>query len=196
MPYSAEHKARTRERIVDAARRLFNRRGFEQVSIDQVMAEAGLTRGGFYHHFGSKEALFVEAVASVGSTGPFSRAIADGRERDPVTLARLFVDLYLADEMLEHPDEQCPLYALAADVSRAGKPARDAYARIFERIAGIFRRALPEDEQESALAAVAMCVGAMLVARTTRDQGLAAHVRSAARGSAHALLAKPRRRRA
>lgn len=197
MPYPPDHKAKTRARIVRSARALFNRHGFAEVTIDQVMARAGLTRGGFYHHFGSKEALFVEAVASASGTSPFSRALADGKERDPRTVARLFVDLYLADEMLEHVEEQCPLYALASDVSRASRPARDAYGRMVERIAGVFRRALPPTEHEAALAAVALCVGAMLLARTTRDPGLADHVRRAARDLSHSLLGRstPRRRR-
>src|SRR5262249_42307870 len=63
VPYPAEHKFRTRARIVESARRLFNRHGFEQVSIDQIMAGAGLTRGGFYHHFGSKDELFAARSA-------------------------------------------------------------------------------------------------------------------------------------
>jgi TetR/AcrR family transcriptional repressor of nem operon len=54
VPYSSEHKQKTRARIVESARILFNRRGFENVSIDMVMAEADLTRGGFYNHFRSK----------------------------------------------------------------------------------------------------------------------------------------------
>jgi AcrR family transcriptional regulator len=57
MPYAPEHKEQTRARIVECARRMFNRHGFEAVSIDQIMASAGLTRGGFYHHFANKEAL-------------------------------------------------------------------------------------------------------------------------------------------
>lgn len=62
MPYSPAHKARTRERIVESARHLFNRCGFAGVSIDEIMAEAGLTRGGFYNHFGAKEELYAEVV--------------------------------------------------------------------------------------------------------------------------------------
>ncbi|WP_417593748.1 TetR/AcrR family transcriptional regulator [Parasphingorhabdus sp.] len=64
MPYSAEHKRRTRTKIVEAARILFNRHGFENVTIDQIMDAAGLTRGGFYNHFKNKQALYGEAVAS------------------------------------------------------------------------------------------------------------------------------------
>ena len=54
MPYTAKHKKNTRARIVECARKLFNRRGFVEVSIDEIMAEAGLTRGGFYNHFNNK----------------------------------------------------------------------------------------------------------------------------------------------
>lgn len=58
MPYTSSHKANTRDKIVAAARGLFNRHGFEQVSIDRIMAAAGLTRGGFYNHFDSKDQLY------------------------------------------------------------------------------------------------------------------------------------------
>ena len=62
MPYKPEHKQATRKRIVESARVLFNRSGVADVSIDQIMSDAGLTRGGFYHHFKNKEELFAEAV--------------------------------------------------------------------------------------------------------------------------------------
>lgn len=64
MPYPKDHKTRSRARIVEAARELFNTHGFDRVSIDMVMRKAGLTRGAFYAHFASKEALFAEAVDS------------------------------------------------------------------------------------------------------------------------------------
>ena len=63
MPYAPQHKEQTRARIVECARRMFNRHGFEAVSIDEIMASAGLTRGGFYHHFANKEELYCEAIA-------------------------------------------------------------------------------------------------------------------------------------
>ena len=57
MPYAPEHKQETRERIVKSARRLFNRKGFAEVTIEEIMADAGLTHGGFYKHFDAKEEL-------------------------------------------------------------------------------------------------------------------------------------------
>jgi len=62
MPYVPEHKAETRTRILDSARRLFNRNGLTSISIDEIMAGAGLTRGGFYSYFDSKEELYAEAI--------------------------------------------------------------------------------------------------------------------------------------
>ena len=64
MPYSAAHKQNTRARIVECARILFNRHGYDNVTIDMVMADAKLTRGGFYNHFKNKEELFAAAVSS------------------------------------------------------------------------------------------------------------------------------------
>src|ERR1700739_605886 len=63
MPYPANHRDAVRARIVRSARRLFNRHGFDKVSVDQIMSAAGLTRGGFYKYFASKSDLYVEALA-------------------------------------------------------------------------------------------------------------------------------------
>ncbi|MGH6894531.1 MAG: TetR/AcrR family transcriptional regulator, partial [Dongiaceae bacterium] len=62
MPYPAGHREQVRERIVRSARELFNRRGFEGTSVDAIMASAGLTRGGFYSYFRTKEELYAEAI--------------------------------------------------------------------------------------------------------------------------------------
>ena len=95
MPYSPEHAVQTRGRIVESARRLFNRHGFEQVTIDQIMAAAGLTRGAFYHHFQSKNELYAAAVASFVTCNPFAVQTAEAAEqlRDPRRLARMLVEL-------------------------------------------------------------------------------------------------------
>src|SRR5262245_51445512 len=77
MPYTVEHKARTRARIVESARVLFNRKGFDQVSIDDIMNHAGLTRGGFYNHFPSKQGLYAEAVRSFAACNPFVKETAN-----------------------------------------------------------------------------------------------------------------------
>ncbi|HSN16573.1 MAG TPA: TetR/AcrR family transcriptional regulator [Gammaproteobacteria bacterium] len=192
MPYTAQHKARTRARIVDSARRLFNRHGFEQVSIDQIMQEAGLTRGGFYNHFASKDALYSEAVASFMTCSPFHAELAKAEPpvTDAVDLAHMLVTLYLSDEVLGDKDQHCPLYALPSDVARAGLKPQKAYTDLIRGMAGIFRQALAgaRDAERRAQTIVSLCVGGMVLARTTHDAELRKSLRDAARRQALELL--------
>jgi TetR/AcrR family transcriptional repressor of nem operon len=193
MPYAADHKDRTRARIVDSARVLFNRHGFESVSIDEVMKNAGLTRGGFYHHFASKESLYAAAVSSFTSCNPFvDRLENDQRKRTPRELAGLLVDTYLSDETLADVDRHCPLIALPSDVARAGLQPRAAYTQLVESMLEIFRAAFPRSDRQGKRKAqliVNLCVGGMLIARTTDEPTLRKQLRSAARSEALRLLA-------
>ena len=77
MPYPAGHREQVRQKIVESARRLFNRSGFESVSVDSIMAHAGLTRGGFYSYFESKSDLYAEVL---GASSPIRIGRAAGRE--------------------------------------------------------------------------------------------------------------------
>ncbi len=192
MPYSTEHKARTRARIVESARRLFNRSGFEQVSIDQIMAAAGLTRGGFYNQFTSKDQLYAAAVANYATCNPFATKLTQARRPidDPRKLARMLVDLYLSEEVLDDTDLHCPLYALPADVARAGLSPQKAYTDLIRGMAHVYRSALSgvRDADRRAQTIVSLCVGGMVLARTTNDATLRTSLRTAARHQALALL--------
>lgn len=187
MPYPAEHKTRIRGRIIESARRLFNRHGFEQVSIDQIMAGAGLTRGGFYHHFRNKDELYAESVASFATCNPTrpKRPI-----KDPHRLARTLIDLYLSDEVLDNVELHCPLYALPADVARAGLSPQRAYTDLIRGLKEVYRAALPgaRDAERRAETIVSLCVGGMVLARTTNDPVLRGSLRAAARHQALSLL--------
>lgn len=190
MPYSPEHKVQTRARVVESARRLFNRHGFEQVTIDQVMASAGLTRGAFYHHFDSKDELYAAAVASFETCNPFATTNAGQIIDDPKRMARMLIDLYLSDEVLENIDLHCPLYALPSDVARAGLEPQQAYTDLMRSMRHIYRCALKgvRDADRRAEAMVALCVGGMVLARTTNDPMLRKSLRESARHQALALL--------
>lgn len=193
MPYPAQHKERTRARIIESARVLFNRHGFEGVSIDDLMKHAGLTRGGFYRHFESKDALYACAVASFSTCNPFARRVAakGARGRSPRELARLLIRLYLSDEVLEDVDQHCPLVAVPSDVARAGLEPRAAYTTVVGNMAHVFRAAMPEDDRNAdrnALLIVSLCVGGMVLARTTDDPKLRKELRTAARTQALALI--------
>ena len=186
MPYRPEHKAETRARIVECARRLFNRRGFSEVSIDEIMADAGLTRGGFYHHFKTKDELYGEAVNCHARCSPMDKK--DGGPIDMAApraaIACQIVDAYLSRQHLERVDYQCPLIALPSDVARAGPTARAAYQDQLERLIGLFEAGLaPGDRarRDKAMTMATLCVGGMVLARTIDDPALGERLREAAR---------------
>lgn len=189
MPYSPQHKAQVRDRIVEQARILFNREGFAEVSIDRIMAEAGLTRGGFYNHFRNKDELYAEAVASfLDGRGKTWRdeAGVDPENGGPETVHAM-IDSYLSAEHLGDLDGQCPMIALPSDVARATPQARMAYEKLLRAMIFLFEHNLPpetDNRHRAALALSALCVGGMVLSRTLDDAALADEVRSAARETA------------
>lgn len=187
MPYTPEHKAATRMAILEAARTLFNRKGYADVTIDEVMAEAGFTRGGFYNHFKNKADLFANAVASYHHIDPMGPA----PELTPRELAHNMIDFYLSDAALGSEKLQCPLYALPSDVSRMGDVPRSAYAVLVRRTRDIFLRALVEnpDSEQRAETITAVLVGAMTMSRAVNDPDLRGSLRASAQRAAHELLA-------
>jgi AcrR family transcriptional regulator len=198
LPFTPEHKARTRTRIVESARIMFNQKGFDQVSIDEIMKTAGLTRGGFYNHFASKEELYAEAVRSFATCNPFAVETKRlGGHASPKQAARRLVELYLSDAVLDDVEQHCPLFAVPSDVARAGLEPRAAYTEIVRRMLSVFRAAFPaSDPRASARARIILnlCVGGMLLARTTADAELRRSLRAAALEQALDLLGNPTRR--
>lgn len=194
MPYSAEHKTDVRKRIVEQARIMFNRDGFAAVSIDELMAGVGLTRGGFYNHFRNKEELYAEAVASfLNGRGKAWRDEAgvdpDGGGPDTV---RAMIDSYLSPEHLKDVDGQCPMIALPSDVARGSPEVRAAYGSLLKAMSWLFENNLEGSgpkRREKALALSALCVGGMVLSRTLDDVTLADNIREAAKNSALGLLA-------
>ena len=186
MPYSKEHKKKTRAKIVDAARRLFNRYGFASVSIDDIMGEAGLTRGGFYNHFGTKEELYAAVVSQVIDGTPASNWSRG--EGEPSDIIPGFVTAYLSQAHLENREDCCSLMALPSDVARGGEEVRKAYRQVFEfMVANLQKGMSGPDTRRRALALAALCIGGMAVARAVDDMDLAHEVREAARDNAFSL---------
>lgn len=192
MPYPKDHKEKTRARIVEAARILFNRHGVDGVTIDQVMAEAGLTRGGFYSHFESKEKLFAAAVSSFlhGRGARWRSEAGVDPSRGEAEMARRMVDAYLSREHLGDLDGQCPMIALSSDIARIGPDVRDSYQELLEAMVWLFETNIADtvaNRRQTALALAALCVGGMILARTLPDSALAEEMRVAARDTAEAF---------
>ena len=181
MPYSPQHKQDTRERILESARRLFNSKGFSEVSIEGIMKHAGLTHGGFYRHFSGKDEVYAEAVRhfmckkKLPTSGKPSTPgrVSPARER--------IVDAYFSRDHFEDRECCCPLLGMASDVSSSGEAVKAAYREVAEKVVGVFQAHLSEPEaRERALALLALCVGGMVLARGVDDPGLADDFRNAA----------------
>jgi AcrR family transcriptional regulator len=193
VPYRPEHKAQTRARIVESARMLFNRHGYDNVTIDMVMCDASLTRGGFYHHFRNKQELFAAAVSSfLMGRGARWRAEAGVNSSDPALEdAANMLRSYLSPAHLGDLEGQCPMIALPSDVGRAEPEVRSAYQILLEAMVGLYEHAIPPDRAErraTALALAALSVGGMVLARTIPDAALAAEIRDAAFSKAVGML--------
>ena len=192
MPYSREHKQQTRAKIVEAARILFNRHGFHDVTIDMIMHKAGLTRGGFYNHFESKEALYGAAVSSfLTGRGAQWRDQAGVDPANPSTrMARQMIQGYLSAEHLGDLDGQCPMIALPSDVARSTPEVQSAYQELLEAMVWLFENGFTEkgiQSRQRALSMAALCVGGMVLARTLPDSSLADEVRRAAHRTAEEM---------
>src|SRR5215813_11964890 len=165
MTYTPQHKQQTRERIVRSARRLFSRKGFAEVTIDEIMAEAGLTRGGFYRHFATKEELYGEALLQFTCRNPpedWQRKHVDPCA-EGARLARMIVDAYLSQEHLQDRDGSCPMLGLPSDVSRSNNAVKRAFRQVLDDMVSVFVANLRgRGARDRGLVLAALCVGAMV----------------------------------
>jgi AcrR family transcriptional regulator len=181
--YTAAHREATRERILDSAARLFRSDGYDKASIDDIMAGAGLTRGGFYLHFRSKEDLFAAYVGRELDFGRQLRMAMERRPEAPRTGAGEALDFYLTPGNRRRVAKGCTIVSNAADVARSSPRARRAFTRAFEEMRGEFREVAAESPEPdaAALAAIATCVGGVVLARALADEALIGQLLDACR---------------
>lgn len=184
MPYSKQHKQETHERILRAAGRALREAGVDGVAIGELMARAGLTHGGFYAHFPSKDALVAEACArGMAESGEQLFAVATkAAAQSPGEGVHAFVDGYLSARHRDAPATGCMLPALAADVARSPGEVRTAFTTGIEayldRLATLLA---PGSSRDDALVLLSGVVGAMLLARAVDDEQLSDRILAAAR---------------
>lgn len=179
MPYPLKHSQETRTRIVTSARKLFNRYGFDGVTIGHIMKDAGLTHGGFYRHFESKSDLYAE-VLDCFFTNPEWACGWEGMEEfdETAEMAPQIIRAYLSNAHLDDVENACPMVALPSDVARASDNAKRAYRAAFEGMVAILEQGAAS--RASALAITALCVGGMVIARASDDRALGDELRQAA----------------
>lgn len=183
MPYPVGHRAAVRKDIIDSARRLFNRHGFESVSLQQIMAGVGLTHGGFYSYFNSKSDLYAEVLGCF-FTDPQWKNCWEGVHVDlsSTDVGSQVVRAYLSRQHFEDVENSCPMVALPTDVARSGVSARRAFETVFKAMVSVLERSLTQNgrrRRATAQSIAALSIGGMIVARTMVDRDGADELRAA-----------------
>ena len=185
MRHSKEDKAASHERIVAIAAARIREAGTEQPGVAEIMRAAGLTHGGFYKHFGSRDELIVEAV---------ERALTDSESRVPELTAgaedplAAFADAYVSAAHRDDPASGCGVVALGTDMPRVGGSAQEAYRAQVERYLAHLQELLEGDDDATrrrATVTLSAMVGAVMIARalgpTARSDEILRDVREAVR---------------
>lgn len=186
MRYGSEHKAQTRSRVVQEAAAAIRSDGVERIGVAQIMARAGLTHGGFYAHFDSKDDLIAQAVEFMFEDR-YSAFFSHLDDPDPRAALKRFVDYYLSMRHRNAPDRGCPIPGLAGQVAHLPEKARDRFQLAVDRLTGgvatLLERAGEPDAGDTSLSVVSEMVGAISVARTLSDEGKAERLLSTTRTS-------------
>jgi TetR/AcrR family transcriptional repressor of nem operon len=181
MRSSNQVAAKNRERIVATAAKLFRERGIAAVGVAELMEAAGMTHGGFYKHFESRDALIAEAVAySFKTPGGSLRLAAEAAK--PGQELKAIVDSYLSERHRDHPGAGCAVAALAGEVGNRRSPARKALQDGSERLVSLVAKYWKGPDRESnASAFVSTMVGALINARLASGTSSDAVLRAAKR---------------
>jgi TetR/AcrR family transcriptional repressor of nem operon len=182
MRYGESHKERTRLRVLGEAAAAIRAKGAERVSVAEVMAAAGLTHGGFYAHFESKDDLIAQAITHMFDTAHNDRFLSLTEGREPAAAIASYVDSYLsASHRLERANG-CPIPTLSGDLPNLSDRARARFTEGTERVvAGLAKLAKKlgaKDAEALAWSALAEMAGALALSRTVSDERAAAILRN------------------
>jgi TetR/AcrR family transcriptional repressor of nem operon len=188
MRVSREEMAKSHDRILSGAAQLLRERGLEGASVADVMTQAGLTHGGFYRHFATKEALVDAALqaAFVQSASIANAPAAHGAVSDDLAGYRSY---YLSSDHLANPGMGCPIAALGGDLARASPVLRQVFGAGVRLVVKQLTRFMPrsqrtdDERQDAAMREIAMLAGAVMIARASDPETARAVLRACARGS-------------
>jgi len=194
MRYSDTHKEETRNRILSVASRQVRARGPDGVGVAEVMAEAGLTHGGFYAHFKSKDALIGAAIeAAFENRRAFFRNLPEAA--DNAAFLERFVDSYISEIHRDRPERGCPVATLSSDIPRQGEAARAAFDAgvkgLIHTISSRLTVGAPKDRDALAGSLVAEMAGAVALARAVSDPELSDRLLEQSRRSVKARMGLP-----
>lgn len=171
------HKARTRQRILDEAARVMRECGTESIGVASLMKRVGLTHGGFYAHFDSREAL-VQAVIAEMFTDSTQRMQPLWQQSDPAERLNRLIDYYLSETHRDSPAEGCPMPALVSEVGHLPDEAKAIFtqgvASMLKRLSELLAELGLRDAEALASSLLAEMVGALALARACPDKALSA----------------------
>ena len=173
MPYSKEHKLATRQKILDSAIKLFSTRGFDQVSIDHLMQDAGLTRGAFYSHFENKQAVYAKAIIAGAKKSRIAHEQPADMNIEEWTKDLLFE--YLSQEHVQMKISPCPLAFLVTDIANNEKEVKATYTRMYKYLNKAIKshlRDATDCSDQDVFATTAMMIGGVAIARALDDEAM------------------------
>ncbi|MGC1328929.1 TetR/AcrR family transcriptional regulator [Pseudomonas sp.] len=177
MRYSADHKAQTHDRIVKEAAARFRRDGIGATGLQPLMKALGLTHGGFYAHFKSKDELVETALQAATDelTQVCEKAFA---KQKPL---HSFIDTYLSPTHRDSPEKGCPLPTMAAELGQRGQPSATIDRGVEDRLGRIAATLNAQDADEQAVVMLSTLVGALMLSRSVEDPQLSLRILDTAR---------------
>lgn len=173
MRKSKVETAETRRRIVEVAAREFRLHGIQATGLNDVMSPLGLTQGGFYRHFASKDQLVAEACTQA-MTEVIAGLEAAARQGDTNSGFAAIVDAYVSRAHRDTQTGGCPLAAMGSELARAGEQTRAAATQGFAELVGVLAKRIgkpPEEARSTAVFALAAMIGAVTMSRVVEDSG-------------------------
>ena len=185
MRVSREQMAENRERILDTAATLFRERGFDGVGVADVMKAVGLTHGGFYGHFSSKDDLAAQALGrAFVHSGQWA---TEAKAAEPEAPLQAIIDRYLSPSHRDDAGHGCPVAALGSDVARQGEASRlaatEGVRAAIKGLSAVAPGATADERRAGAIASYATLVGALVLARMVDDVDLSDEILVAARAA-------------
>jgi len=190
MRVSREQAAENREKIIHTAAKLFREKGFDGIGVADLMKAAGLTHGGFYGHFSSKDDLMTQACER--AVDELLQAGAERKQIHSANSYEAFVENYLSRAHRDHPGDGCLMAALGAEAARQNSTVRSAFTSAAKRFLSALMEIIPAPNKvkarERALTTLAMLVGAQVIARAVDDEEMSQEVLGLAMKKAKELL--------
>lgn len=186
MPLSKQHKQSSKEKILNSARQLFSTKGFNNVSIDNVMNHAGLTRGAFYAHFSSKQALYSESISYGMRHGWLAQHKPEALSQKE--WIKQLVSSYLSEYHVKQENLPCPLAFLVTDIANTENEVKTTYTHVFKSVNTLIQKGVNQiNAKEKTLtksdsySALAMMIGAVAVARALDDEKITSELLNSSR---------------